>query len=45
MIIVVIIVMKTKITKKERNKKQGRQVIHNAIAHHLLSDALSFPEQ
>ena len=31
--------MKRKITKRERNKTQEKQVMHNAIAHHPLTDA------
>ena len=31
--------------KRERNKPQERQVMHNAIAHHPLIDAQSVPEQ
>ena len=37
--------MKRNITKKREIKPKKRQVMHNAIAHHLLTDAQPVPKQ
>lgn len=38
-------IIKINIAKRGRNKTQDQQVIHNAIAHDLLTDAQTVPKQ
>ena len=45
-IIVVIIVMKISIARREREtKSKKRQEMHDAIAHYIVTDAQTVPEQ